>query len=518
MKTYRKNGMSKYCSNVFEIPAKDNSLTARQDTKVIPLYHRNYHVLNIGRVPIKAEVIFGTALGWHGTAVQPVLVQPGEATILDMTKNLYFLTTVKIYNEQSLRALVHVGRDDASDWDKRPKHPIKLDINMISNNIIKFSPANIPLISDKLDPILDFFFPQKGIIWGTIIDESIQIHTKIKLDIRQLRTKLINLNALLEHKEASVGASFPYQFMQLMEDLLGFEKKFVISKEATNADYHNYISLAYYSSMVSLKMCLYQFGILNRIKIGLNDEQVRRLLLLSKQLIEDRLDGAITYINRVATKAINNEYNNCEPQLAYDSIATVQTYCGLAGLQFIPYWNGILTNPFWKKKAYNNVIIYSTYFGRPSPLLYKQMVQEEVVEPLQPQSIRGVRNKMIGVDVWLWRNNSRSLPKIGGMTVHFQNGNVYNLGTATREAKSFFFDNALLVKLTAWGVGAIDCLEFGFSDGRIITCGSKGSQEEFRDFELGQHCISGLYLASDVPFLNGQAANIAVSFQLISEL
>ncbi|CAG9864925.1 unnamed protein product [Phyllotreta striolata] len=460
--------MSKYPSNIFEIRPKDNAFTAEQNTaKIIPVIHRNYYVFNVGRVPVRAEVHVGTSLGWYGKAAGPVEVLPGEEAILDMSTKNYVASAVKVYNDYSLRALVHVGKDDASDWSGKPKAPLKVDINEVGKTLVKFSPGNIPPVGDKLDPLMDFFFPQREIVWGIVFDDAVQFPSKVKMDIRQLRTKLINLNALLE----TTGVNVSFQFMQLMEELTGFEKKFVTGKEADRTNYANYISLPYYSCMVSLKMCLYQFGITNKNKLNLMDEQVRRLLLLSKELIEDKNDGAVTYINELTKFIINDQYKTCDPQQVFDALATTRTYCGLAGTGFIPYWKGILKNPFWKKKAYNDVVVFSTYFGRPSPLLYRQLAEENVPEPLLPQLVGETRNKLQAIDVWFWRQNYKSPPKIGGLSIRFSNGNVKNTGGFTNEGRSFVFGDVLLVSLKVWGDGCINGLEFTSSDGRKQKCG-----------------------------------------------
>ncbi|CAH1223251.1 unnamed protein product [Diabrotica balteata] len=508
--------MAKLGANIFEVAPNSNSIVTKQTAGVLPHQHKSFNVLNIGRTIIKAELLNGTSLSWHGSLQSPVEILPGEGKTLEVGKNLYYVTAVRIYNHSSVRALVHVGKVDGTNWDQETKGELKFDLSYIANILVKYGPGSIPVVDNKLETIIDFFWPQFESIWNLTIDAEYQLHEKMKSDIKQLRDKLLNFNVTLEYLNNS--QTTPFHFMQLIDDMVGFERKFIFNPEAANSEFFNYMFLPYYSSVISLKMCLYQFGILNRLKIGLFDEQVRRLLLLSKQLIENRSDGAISYITRIYKDVFNKQYSSCDPQQIYEALSTVRTCCGVAGFEFFPYWNGILSNPYWQKKAYNDVVVYSSYYGRLSPNLAKQLVPEEVEEPLQPKLISsGIRNKMTRIDVFIWRKSYKTSPKIGGMSVYFQSGEVYNLGQRSQEVRTIDFKEFALVKLVAWGDHCIDCLEFIFSDERKEMCGSKDSLEgKHFVFELDCHYIAGIYLANDVPILKGQAANIAVSFQLNS--
>ncbi|XP_050497850.1 uncharacterized protein LOC114332967 [Diabrotica virgifera virgifera] len=508
--------MAKLGANIFEVASNSNSIVNKQTSGLLPQQHKSFKVLNIGRTTIKAELLTGNRLCWHDSLQSPVEILPGDEKTLDVGNHLYYVTAVRICNDSPVRALVHVGKVDGTNWDQEAKGELKFDLSHIANILVKYGPGSIPVVDNKLETIIDFFWPQFESIWNLTIDGEYQIHEKTKTDIKQLRDRLLYFNVTLKYLNNS--QTTPLHFMQLIDDMVGFEKKFIFNPEETNSEFFNYMFLPYYSSVISLKMCLYQFGILNRLKIGLLNEQVRRLLLLSKQLIESRSDGAIIYITRIYREIFNKQYANCDPQQIYEALAMVRTCCGVSGFQFFPYWNGILSNPYWQKKAYNDVVVYSSYYGRLSPNLAKQLVPEEVEEPLQPKLISsGKRNNMTRIDVFIWRKNYKTSPKIGGMSIYFQEGEVHNLGQRSQEVRTIDFKEFALVKLVAWGDNCIDCLEFIFSDERKEMCGSKDSLEgKHFVFELDYHYIAGIYLANDVPILKGQAANIAVSFQLNS--
>nr|XP_023029432.1 uncharacterized protein LOC111517490 [Leptinotarsa decemlineata] len=199
-----------------------------------------------------------------------------------------------------------------------------------------------------------------------------------------------------------------------------------------------------------------------------------------------------------------------------DVLVTVRTYCGLNGTEYFAYWKHILEHPESETKPYNDAITYSTVFGRPTPIQARQIVPEEVQQPLQPKLVNGKRNKISGVDVWIWRiNYGDGPPKIGGLKVYFENGDTYELGKWSAEKHYVEFKGAFCTRLSVWGNGALDYLEFALSDGRVVGYGTKNDARGVHtDFQLENHHIAGIYVGDDTAGLGGQAANISVSYQL----
>ncbi|MCK3668750.1 hypothetical protein [Photorhabdus noenieputensis] len=108
-------------------------------------------------------------------------------------------------------------------------------------------------------------------------------------------------------------------------------------------------------------------------------------------------------------------------------------------------------------------------------------------------------------------------PRVGGLTVVFDDGSSHRLGTISGETASISLNGSRITSLEVWGNGAVDQAVFTLSDGRSLSFGAPGTSR-YRKFYVGEsHYIAGIYLSSDYSPLAGQAANIAVSYQLIND-
>nr|AAC63079.1 putative juvenile hormone esterase [Leptinotarsa decemlineata] len=511
----------------FEVKPKANRIVLEHNSGVFPATRKNFRVYNLGHVPVKAEAKYGTAVQWIGT-VSEATVQPGETKYLDMKGKPYYVTGVKLTNDNSnTRALVHVGQQgQRHSWyiNKEPDWDLKIDITELSKTLVEFGVGKIPVVGEFLAPLIGFFWPEsEPSIWDQVkdqVEEMIDTKTNEVItgilggDLRHYKKRIQVLEEELDRHEDVSG-----HFMNIAEDMIGFEQKFIFRKEDNSrAGEINYLLLPMFSSLVSLKITFHQFGILNSEKIGLSEKNVQRLKDYSKKLLQGT-DGAIEHITSVLNERIEYEMNNCIPDHIYDVMVTVRTYCGLNGTEYIAYWNHILEHPESTTKPYNDVITYSTVFGSPTPMQARQMVFEEVPQPLQPKLVDGKRNKISGIDVSIWRYNiSGATPKIGGLMVSFENGDTYKMGDFSGEKHHVDFKEAVCTRLSAWGDGDLDYMEFALSDGRIMGFGTKADARGIHtDFQLENHHIAGIYLGDDRAGLDGQAANIAVSYQLTPE-
>nr|XP_023018811.1 uncharacterized protein LOC111507695 [Leptinotarsa decemlineata] len=517
----------RYNLNCFGVEPKTNRMVLRSDSGLFPKVRKNFQLYNIGRVPVRAEGKYGTAVQWLGT-VTKATVQPGESKILDMQGKLYYVVGVNLANDNSnTRALVHVGyQGNNYPWytNKENNWDPKMKINELAKIMVQFGVGKIPIVGEYLAPLVGFFWPAHGpSIWDQVKDQVKDlIDTKTNEvitgilggDLRHYKERIQVLEEDLERHEDVSG-----HFMNIAEDLIGFEQKFIFRKEDNSrAGEINFLLLPMYSSVVSLKMTFNQFGIMNQKQIGLSDEDVQRLKNYSKRLIQGS-GGAIEHITSVLNDRIEYQLNNCIPDQVYDALVTVRTYCGLNGTEYFAYWNNILEHPESETKPYNDVITYSTVFGRPTPIQARQIVPEVVPQPLQPKLVDGKRNKITGIDVWMWRiNNGGGAPKIGGLKIYFENGDTSDLGVWSAEKHYVSLKDAYCTRLSVWGNGALDYLEFALSDGRVMGFGTKiDARDIHTDFQLEEHHIAGIFLGNDISDLGGQAANIAVSYQLITK-
>nr|AAC63217.1 juvenile hormone esterase-related protein [Leptinotarsa decemlineata] len=514
----------RYYMGGHEVKPKSNRFALEHSSGIFPSVRRNFRIYNYGRVPVKAVAKYGTAAQWIGS-VTGTTVEPGEEKILDMHNRPYYVTGVYLENENSKsRALVHVGyQGNRYSWytHKERGWDLNIDINEVAKTLVEFGVGKIPVVGEFLAPLIGFFWPEsEPSVWDQVkdqVEEMIDTKTNDVItgilggNLRHLKERIHVLKMDLDRHKNVSG-----HFMNIAEDMIGFEHKFMFRNEDNaRAGEINYLLLPMYSSLVTLRMTLHQFGILNHEQIGLSEENVQRLKDYSKRLIQGP-DGAIKHITSVLNERINNQLNTCIPDHVYDALVTVRTYCGLNGTEYIAYWNHLLEHPESTTKPYNDAITYSTMFGCPTPIQARQMVLEEVQQPLQPKLINGKRNKITGIDVWIWRKNNRGAPpKIGGLKIYFENGDSHELGKWSAEKHYVEFKGAFCTRLSVWGNGALDYLEFALSDGRVVGYGTKNDARGVHtDFQLENHHIAGIYVGDDTAGLGGQAANISVAYQL----
>ncbi|KAG5875922.1 hypothetical protein JTB14_031166 [Gonioctena quinquepunctata] len=517
----------RYNISSYQVAAKNDRTVLEYHSGIFPESVQPFRVYNIGREPVWAEAKYGRAGKWMGGIVG-YTVEPGHEQILDIGDRLYYRTGIYLQNNNDNRVLVHCGhKNNQYPWyDKlEGSWELKIDINAIAKKLVVFGVSKIPKVGEVLSSLIEFFWPdtEEPSIWDQIKDQVKDlVDTKTNEairgilggDIRHIKERILLLKQDLKRHQ-NVDA----HFMNIAEDLIGFEKKFALAKE-DNSSYGeiNYFILPLYSTMVTLKLAFYEFGILNQEDIGLTHEHVQRLKDYSERLVNGP-EGAVHHIIEVLNERLLHELNTCNPDHVFDALATVRTFCALNGTEYLAYWKDLLIHPGAEKKPYNDAISYSKVFGRPTPIQARQIVPVDPEQPLTPKLIDGKRNKIDGVDVWMWRiNNGRGKPKIGGLKVYFENGDTYEMGGWSSEKHYIYFKGAVCTRLSAWGDGALDGLEFAFSDGRVISVGTKSEAHGIQEsFELENHHIAGIYLGNDVGGLGGQAANITVSYQLTPE-
>ncbi|KAG5893362.1 hypothetical protein JTB14_000127 [Gonioctena quinquepunctata] len=191
----------------------------------------------------------------------------------------------------------------------------------------------------------------------------------------------------------------------------------------------------------------------------------------------------------------------------FDTMMSIRTHLAIHGEEYLPFWNHMLKEPFSNgTDIYNDVISFSDFFGRPTANLYAQATPEEVLEPLKPRLIDGKRNRLVNIIVYLCETG------IAGIKLTFESQDIYDLGTYTKKSDGFDLRDTYIDRLIAFGEGKIDGLKFILDDGRNLMFGEVTSSS-FETFELPDHHIASLYLASDTRDLDGNAANIAVSYQ-----
>nr|XP_023029449.1 uncharacterized protein LOC111517505 [Leptinotarsa decemlineata] len=510
----------RYNISVFQVMPRANRVVVETSSGIVPGPRANHKIYNIGRVPIIAEAKYGTAVTWIGV-VDKKTVKPGEVEILSFQNRPYFVTGIQLTNNDSYRALVHVGLEgDRYPWydTLEPNWKLNIDINELAKTLVVFGVGFIPDAGPFLALVIDFFWPENSPnVWDQMKDKvSHLVDSKTNEvirgilggDIRYFKERIIALKRDMER-----GQDVSSHYMNIAEDLIGFEEKFIFNtQDNSRADEINYVILPMFSSLVTLKLTFYQFGIINREKIGLSAEHIERLKDYIYRLV-DGPDGALKHVNRVYNERLEHELNTCNPDHVHDALVTVRTYCGMNGLEYIPYWKQIMERPEFVGKPYNLVLTYSTGFGRPTPSQARQQIVEKLHPPLQPKLTDGKRHVMTAVDVWIWRGkDGNGTPVIGGLKVYFGEDETYSMGRWSGNRQWIYFKGAKCIRLTVWGDKGLDALEFAFSDGRVISHGTKTSIH--RDFELAKHHIAGIYVGADFAELGGQAANISVSFQL----
>ncbi|XP_072384936.1 uncharacterized protein [Diabrotica undecimpunctata] len=513
--------MSRPNTNCFQVLPNDSRWLSKQDSGFFPKCHTDYYVFNMGRQEVLVEGWWGTKLGWIGV-LDGVNLAPGNGYRIVVSDKPYYVTSVKITNRTHVRALVHCSELSGYPLRDQGTENIRPDINSIAKYFIPFGVGKISEINMDFKSLENFFWSKGGeSVWDKItkqitflLNEATQkrIQQILREDILHVKDNLNILQTQIKTFQPSVvKAEF---FIQLAEQLVFLEKKF---SDCGDSDINlNFYLLPLYTATVNFKVILYTIACKRHREVGLNDEQIGRILQFSEKLIDDPYLGAVAHITKTFEDKFHLEYRTCDQELIYNILATVRTWCGINGEEYVPFWRALLDKK--QKNVYNDVITYSTYFGRPSPQLYYQLVTDDVSPPLQPRKINEKRNVMNGIYVYIWRTaTNEGAPKIGGLKIMYQNGDSVETGKATGESNYMDLKKAFLKKVIVWGGEGINCIEFYLSNGKVQYFGTKEGSPNSAKFKLLGHKIVGLCMKTDIPGSNGQAVNIAVAFQVLEK-
>lgn len=499
----------------FGISPNSESVILQIDAGIIPSSQTSFRVYNIGRTPVYAKTIYGTKLSWLGS-VSHADILPGETKVLPNHGKAYYVLGLKIYNRTNTRAIISadriypaVAKDDGGAID--------INYNNILKSLVAAGVKYAPTVGSGLSDLVKDFWPEnKPSVWHQVKDKVSAL-----IDARILQTVNGILSGDIRHFEERInvlrskideGQNSASYYMNIAEDLVGFENKFSFSTEHSDYKQVNFYLLPLYSTLVLMKVKYYVFGLNNAQKIGLTNDNLSDLRRFLTRLVKGER-GANKYISDMYKERVDNAYATAHPSILYDTMMSVRTFIAVNGLEYIPIWNSLAENQT-ADNVYNDAISYSNQYGRLSSQLNKEAIPEVLAQPLTPHLINGKRNKLISIEVYIWRiNNGNGPPKVGGLKLVFQNNDIYTMGTTSWEVNKIDFKGANLNKLTVTGAGALDRLTFYFSDGRVITAGSDDSRSS-HTFELEGHHIVSMILSSDGSVLGGQAQNMAVSYQL----
>ncbi|KAJ8921438.1 hypothetical protein NQ315_003056 [Exocentrus adspersus] len=514
---------SRYNSNTFGIDPNDEISPVQQDSGVFPTSHLNYLVYNVGRTEVYAELKYGTKVMWHGTADTSTIL-PGEKKILVNGGKPYYVTGLRIYNNSDTRAVVHCATADDAYYLYADREPGTFDEmkNKLLRQLFVVGLKHIPYVGSGLSGLVEKFWPEnQANVWEQIqdkvralVDERIlqTISGVLTGDLRYYQERLTALAEEMENGAAPENLQAHY--MNIAQDLIGFEHKFRFTSDTPDYQNINQYILPHFSAFVMMKMSYYVIGIRNAEKLGLSQDNINSIKTYAGKTIQGD-KGAGNYINQLYEDRVDYAYSTWYAEDLYDNIMNVRTYISTQGLEYVKLWNYMLQNPFSAEtKPYNDVISYSTFYGRQTANLIYEATLPRPTQPLTPKLLQGKRTKLASLDIYIWRFNKSSPAKIGGAKLRFENNDDYVVGNETNEIQTVEFNGSVLEKLEAYGWGAVDYLVFHFSDGRIETCGTQENHDSHIVFQLGGHHIVSVFMASDNYSLGGQAANIAVSYQL----
>ncbi|XP_019870560.1 uncharacterized protein LOC109599063 [Aethina tumida] len=510
-----------YDGGIYGIKGRDHENALQQDTGIFPGAHHNTKVFNIGRNPVYCILRYGTKISWIGNVTSAV-VEPGETKVLSNGGRPYYVTGLKMQNDTDQRVIVCAHYEYGGGGYSPGGFEFDLNINNVLRELVSTGIKYVPYVGAGLSFLVKTFWPeQKKSVWeqvkdqvSVLVDKKIQdaIDALLAGDISQYKSRI---ETVVEEIESKNGA--PVHYMNIAQDLIGFENKFIFSKSHPDYKKINYNLLPMYSHVIHMKLMYYLIGVDQKDKIGLSTENVEDIKKYADKLLNHSENGAFAYVKKVYKEQVDNCYDTVDVRGFYNSMMSTRSYVAVNGLEYIPIWDFMLKNPSVKEpKIYNDAISYSIYHGRQTSDLARVASPEEQAEPLTPRLIDGKRNKIKSVVVYIWRINSgQGQPKIGGLKVNFEDGKEYMMGRSNSENRTIEWKNAKLVKLSVWGYGALDLLTFKFSDGREETVGTNdNSRGEVTHFELEKHHIVGMVLANDFSSTAGQANNIAVSYQL----
>lgn len=399
----------------------------------------------------------------------------------------------------------------------------EVDFNAALKSVLIFGIAKIPGVGEGLALLLDIFWPQeKENLWEKIKDKveklidqnALQIIELILSgDIKQFEERIKTVNSEILGKKLKDASN---HYMNIAEDLVGFEKKFIfadlkrLDKKAINL----YV-LPLYSTTVLMKVSYYITGIQKAELIGLNESQTTRLKKYLNSLIHDS-KGVNYYIKTLNEDRIDATYDDAPPDEIFDAMMYTRSFAAINGLEYIPIWNKMVELHSLDTECYVDVISYSKLFGRQTPDLAKQAIAVEMTQPLTPDLLNnGQRNKIKSITGYIRRIGGS--PRVGGGKIIFENGTNYQFGTITNELVYKELNGALINNLVVYGNKAIDEATFYFSDGSQLSFGERAYPPTYHEFKLSGHHIVSFYITSDAPSLAGQAANIAVAYQLTNK-
>lgn len=515
---------TRYNSNTFGVPPNDSILPVQQDSGILPEAHKNYLVYNIGRTEVYVELKYGTKVMWHGIA-DTATVHPGEKKELDNWGRPYYVTGLKVYNNTSTRAIVHCATAGDKYFTFANREPGAFDEvrNEILKQVFVVGLKQIPYVGSGLSGLVNAFWPKsEADVWDQIqdkikvlVDEKIlqTISGILSGDLRYYRERIAALAEEIENGGASEDVKSHY--MNIAQDMVGFENKFRFTKDTPDHQNINQYILPHFSAFVLMKVSFYVIGIRDSEIIGLSEDNVNNIRNYANKTIHGE-NGANDYIMELYKDRVNDAYSSWYAEDLYDSMMNGRTYISTQGLEYISLWNHMSDDPnSTDANPYSDIISYSTLYGRQTPNLIHEATGTDLSQPLTPNLINGRRNKVASVDVYIWRiHHGKGPAKIGGQKIIFENGDEYVTGTESGEVRTIRFGGSTLDKLEVYGSGALDYLVFHFSDGRTETCGTQEYHEHHTIFELKDHHIVSTFMSSDNYSLGGQAANISVAYQL----
>ncbi|XP_018576463.1 uncharacterized protein LOC108914978 [Anoplophora glabripennis] len=519
---------TRYNSNTWGVDANKNIVPLQQDTGLFPGAHKNYLVYNIGRTPVYAELKYGTKVMWHGVADKGTIA-PGEKKILKNWGKSYYVTGLQVFNKTGIRAIVHCATEDDEYRLYADKETGAFDEIMykLLKEIFVQGLKLVPRVGSGLAGIVNQFWPKnEPSVWDQIqdkvkalVDEKI-LHTISGIlsgDLRYYRERITTLSEEIE--SGSNPNDIRIHYMNIAQDMVGFENKFKFTSDTPNYQDVNQYILPHFSAFILLKISFYVIGIRDSAAIGLTEENVKSITSYANKTVFGD-NGANKYITELYKDRVDNAYSTWYSEDLYNDMMNVRTYISTQGLEYMVLWNHMINNPQQAdQNPYNDVISYSTFYGRQTPNLIHEATPEDLIPPLTPKLINGRRNKVSYIDFFIWRmNKGEGEPKIGGLRMYFENGDSYTRGTVTKEIRKIQFGGSTLIKLEVHGRGALDFFVFYFSDGRKETCGTKEYHEYHTVFEMKDHHIVAIFIASDNYSLGGQAANVSVAYQLNEDI
>ncbi|KMJ44050.1 insecticidal delta-endotoxin Cry8Ea1 family protein [Xenorhabdus khoisanae] len=388
------------------------------------------------------------------------------------------------------------------------------DMSSIIKDAIIGGIGFIPGAGPAMSFLLGLFWPQqKDNTWEQILQKVEQMIEDAALktikgilngDIQEIKGKMEHVEYMLENSPGSQESRDAYMF--LARYLVSVEEKFKSFDNKTN-----YQILPMYSNTLMLQAPYWKMGIEKKGDIGLTDIEVDEL----NQLINKLVVNANNYIRTMYTNQYDDAINTSTAESVTNNLFSVRGYCLLHGLECLEFIEHI-QNDSLESGFYPKTISYSTVFDRPTNKTRIQALTEDdqTQEPLKPSLVNGKYNKIKSLTGYVQRIGNA--PRVGGITIIFDNDSSHTLGTVTSETRSIELSGSVITSLEVWGNGAVDEALFRLSDGRQFSFGQRYAKK-YRKFAVDGHYIAGLYLASDEPSLAGQTAGIVVSYHMLTD-